>query len=95
MGLPVGPRLIDGILVFVGVELVAVGGALFGSSAAEWLPAWLLYLASGAFLLLALRASLAAAQPHWIAAALLSSLLAHAGLLGWWLWTQPLLEARS
>lgn len=79
----VTPRSVDAILALVALELVGIGALLVRSSAADLLAPWALYLASGAFLLLALRAALSGAEAHAIALALLMSFLSHGALLMW------------
>lgn len=75
------PGWIDAILVGVAIELGALSMMLARASAARWIGPLLLYLASGAFLLIALRVALAGSDPAWIALALLASLLAHGASL--------------
>jgi hypothetical protein len=75
------PGLIDAILVVVALEAVFLGGFLVHASAPHLIPPLCLYLASGASILLALRAALSAAAPHWIELSLLASLVTHAASL--------------
>lgn len=76
------PGWIDAIVVAVVLESAVLSMFLLHASAARLVAPLLLYLASGASLLLALRAALAAADANWIAIALLASLLTHATSLG-------------
>ncbi len=75
------PRMLDGILVGVAVEFVALGAVLVRASATRWIAPLFLFLTSGALLLAALRGALAGAEELWLSAALLASGLAHAGAL--------------
>jgi hypothetical protein len=75
--LAINPALVDAIVAAVVLEFAALALLLVHGRAAHLVVPLFLYLASGAFLLLALRASLAAAAPVWIAGALLASLGAH------------------
>ncbi|MDJ0852109.1 MAG: hypothetical protein QNK04_27385 [Myxococcota bacterium] len=71
------PAWIDAILVLVVLEFVAVGAWLAHASAGRLVLPFSLFLASGAALLLALRAALARAEAPWIALALLAALVCH------------------
>jgi hypothetical protein len=75
------PGMIDAIVAGVALEFAGLGALLLHARAPHLLGVLFLYLASGACLLLALRASLADAGMHWIALALLASLIAHAASL--------------
>lgn len=81
MGLSITPAVVDAIVGAVAVEFAALGLWLAHAGARRLVAPLFLHLASGAFLLLALRASLAAAGPHWIALALGAALVAHAASL--------------
>jgi len=78
----VSPGAIDAILALVLLELVGIGLLLVRVGAPQWVAPFSLHLAAGAGLLLALRASLAGAAPHWIALALGASFVSH-GLSLW------------
>jgi len=71
------PVWIDAILVLVLLELAASAAWLARRGALVLIAPLSLYLASGAALLLALRAALAGAASAWIAAALLASGVVH------------------
>jgi hypothetical protein len=75
--LAITPALVDAIVAAVALEFAALALLLAHGRAAHLVMPLFLYLASGAFLLLALRAALAEAAPVWIAGALLGSLGAH------------------
>ncbi len=90
---PITPGLIDAILVGIGIESGLLAAGLVRRSAGRWIAPLLLFLASGAFLMLALRAALADAAHIWIAAALLGSLVSHLATLG--LLHRELLGSRS
>jgi len=79
--LAVTPGLVDAILVAVALEFAALCALLWRAGAQRLVLPLLLYLASGAFLLAALRAAIASPTSEGIAAALLASLLAHAASL--------------
>lgn len=93
MLVPITPGLIDAILVGIGIESGLLAAGLVRRSARRWIAPLLLFLASGAFLMLALRAALADAGPVWIAASLLGSLVSHLATL--WLLHRELLGPRS
>lgn len=81
MTIPMSPGLIDAILIGVVVELLALGLALHRVAASRWILPLGLYLASGAFLVIALRVALSGPSEPWIALALLASLCAHVASL--------------
>ena len=81
MFVPITPGLIDAILVGIGIESGLLVAGLFRISARRWIAPLLLFLASGAFLMLSLRAALADADSAWIAATLLGSLVTHLATL--------------
>jgi hypothetical protein len=68
---------VDLIVVAIALECVGLAAWLVHAGATRLVTPLLLHLASGALLLLALRASLAGAASAWIAAALLGSLATH------------------
>ncbi len=73
----VTPRLVDGILALVALEFAGLGALLVHWRAPRLVGPLLLHLAAGAFLLVALRMSLAGSEASWIALALLASGVAH------------------
>jgi hypothetical protein len=78
-------HIIDLILVLVAVEVAALALWRRWSGNGPGLGAMAANLASGACLLLAVRAALVGAAWEWVAVALLGSLLAHAAdLYGRW-----------
>ena len=81
MTLPLTPSLVDAILAIVALESVIFGRLLVRRGAGRLLLPFLLYLGSGAALLIALRSALGDAEPVWIASALLASGLAHGASL--------------
>jgi hypothetical protein len=83
MRLEVTPALVDLIVAAVALELAGATALLWRARLTRWLTPLFLYLASGACLLLALRAALSGAGSDWIAAALLASLVAHGASLIW------------
>jgi len=68
-------RLVDAILALMAAELVAI--AALGTRLRIALRDVAANLLAGAFLLLALRAALTGAAPHWVLACLALALLAH------------------
>ncbi|MEO1253215.1 MAG: hypothetical protein AAFW81_12820 [Pseudomonadota bacterium] len=76
------PRLIDFILAGIVLEAVAIAYLLSKTRALELMAPALAFLASGALLMLALRAALAGA-PGAIPAFLLGSFAAHVAALIW------------
>lgn len=80
MEIPVTPGLVDAIVAVVGLEIAGLAGLLLHARATRWIAPLCLHLAAGAFLLLALRASLAG-DGAWVAPALLASGAAHASAL--------------
>lgn len=93
MFVPITTGWIDAILVGIGIEAALLAAGLLRMSARRWIAPLLLFLASGAFLMLALRAALAEADSVWIAASLLGSLVAHAATL--WILHRELSRLRS
>lgn len=81
MPVDITPGLIDLILAGVAVEFVVLAAWLARSAAAHWIWPLLLYLGSGAALMLALRAALSGSDPLWIALPLGVSFFAHGGSL--------------
>jgi hypothetical protein len=75
------PGMLDAIVAGVALEFVGLAALLVHARSPRLIVPLLLYLASGAFLLLALRASLAGAATAWIALALLASLVVHVASL--------------
>jgi hypothetical protein len=77
----VTPTLLDAIVGGVVLECAGLGTWLVRTGAGRLVVPLCFHLASGAFLLLAVRASLASAGTDWIAVALAASLLAHLAAL--------------
>jgi hypothetical protein len=70
-------RAVDGILLLVVLEGVALAVWLRRTGRASRVPGIVATLVAGAALLLGLRAALAGAHPVWIVLALTAALLAH------------------
>ncbi len=96
--LVVSPGLVDAILAAVGLEFALLSALLARARASALVAPLLLYLGSGACLMLALRAALAETEAVWIAGPLVASFLAHALVL-WQLYrlllAPPRLAVRS
>jgi hypothetical protein len=79
--LAVTPGMIDLIIGMVVVEFAVLGVVLLRQRAGRLTIPLLLYLTSGASLLLALRAALTDPGQPWVGVALLASLIAHVASL--------------
>jgi len=77
----VTPATIDAIVAGMVLEFVGLALLLVRAQAGALAAPLFLHLASGACLLLALRAALATPDTPWIGVALLASLAAHVGSL--------------
>jgi len=77
----VTPAWIDAIIGLVVLEFLALRWLLVRASAGRLVAPLLLFLASGAFLLAALRAALADAASPWVASFLLAAFVTHAACL--------------
>lgn len=81
MEIVVTPAFVDAIVAGVLLECVGLGTWLVWTGAGRLVTPLCLYLASGACLLLALRASLAEAGAQWVLLPLAAALVAHVASL--------------
>ena len=80
-----GPQTLDWILLGILAEAIALAGVLRAVGQHRWIVPVVLFLASGAFMVFAIRAALADFDRVWVAAALTAALPCHLGCL-WQAW---------